>query len=302
MPSEASRSASLPSLLPILTRRISIALSTSPSASSRALLAVHHPRAGLVAQGLDVGCGDRRSCGGLLLRRLGCGAPRLSARRLSAAASAASAAAARGSRPSGSGAGSAAAAAPARLRPRLGGLGARPAARRRPRRLPRRPGRGALPPRPRCCARCSSASLGAARSSASRRAFSSASRARLLLLGAELGAALGDDVADRRRRSPCTSGSRRRCPGSRSRSPSGSQLVSTRPMIGMRRRWASRTAISSVLRSITNIASGARCMCLTPPRFACELLEVGLRPPSAHASAAARAGPRPRSARGRAGA
>src|ERR1700710_41160 len=38
VPSAASRSASLPSLLPILTRRISVALSTSPAASSRARL------------------------------------------------------------------------------------------------------------------------------------------------------------------------------------------------------------------------------------------------------------------------
>src|SRR6478752_6735081 len=38
VPSAASRSASLPSLLPILTLRISVALSTSPSASSRARL------------------------------------------------------------------------------------------------------------------------------------------------------------------------------------------------------------------------------------------------------------------------
>ena len=58
--------------------------------------------------------------------------------------------------------------------------------------------------------------------------------------------------------------------------PSGSQLVSTRPMIGMRRRWASRTAIASVLRSMTNIASGTRCMFLTPPRLACSFSEVGL--------------------------
>ena len=58
--------------------------------------------------------------------------------------------------------------------------------------------------------------------------------------------------------------------------PSGSQLVSTSPMIGIRRRWASRTAISSVLRSTTNIASGTRCMFLTPPRFAWSLIEVGL--------------------------
>src|SRR5918994_1610365 len=50
--------------------------------------------------------------------------------------------------------------------------------------------------------------------------------------------------------------------------PSGSQFVSTSPMIGMRSRCASRTAIASVLRSITNSASGTRCMFLTPPRFA----------------------------------
>src|SRR5271166_2536808 len=57
-------------------------------------------------------------------------------------------------------------------------------------------------------------------------------------------------------------------PGITKSIPSGSQLVSTRPMIGMRRRWASLTAIASVLRSITNIASGTRCMFFTPPRFA----------------------------------
>ena len=58
-------------------------------------------------------------------------------------------------------------------------------------------------------------------------------------------------------------------PGMTKSMPSGSQLVSTRPMIGMRRRWASLTAIASVLRSMTNIASGGRCMFLTPPRLAC---------------------------------
>jgi hypothetical protein len=57
-------------------------------------------------------------------------------------------------------------------------------------------------------------------------------------------------------------------PGTTKSMPSGSQLVSTRPMIGIRRRWASLTAIASVLRSITNIASGVRCMFLTPPRLA----------------------------------
>ena len=45
------------------------------------------------------------------------------------------------------------------------------------------------------------------------------------------------------------------------------QFVSTRPMIGMRRRWASRTAIASVLRSMMKQASGVRCMFLTPPRL-----------------------------------
>src|ERR1019366_1802363 len=57
-------------------------------------------------------------------------------------------------------------------------------------------------------------------------------------------------------------------PGTTKSMPSGSQLVSTRPMIGMRRRRASLTAISSVLRSITNMASGTRCMFFTPPRLA----------------------------------
>ena len=57
-------------------------------------------------------------------------------------------------------------------------------------------------------------------------------------------------------------------PGMTNSTPSGSQFVSTRPMIGMRRRWASRTAIASVLRSMMKIASGGRCMFFTPPRFA----------------------------------
>ena len=39
-------------------------------------------------------------------------------------------------------------------------------------------------------------------------------------------------------------------------------------MIGIRRRCASRTAIASVFRSMTNTASGTRCMFLTPPRLA----------------------------------
>ena len=58
--------------------------------------------------------------------------------------------------------------------------------------------------------------------------------------------------------------------------PSGSQLVSTKPMIGMRRRWASRTAINSVLRSITNIASGGALHVLDAAEVGLELLEVGL--------------------------
>ena len=57
-------------------------------------------------------------------------------------------------------------------------------------------------------------------------------------------------------------------PGITKSIPSGSQLVSTSPMIGIRSRCASRTAIASVLRSITNTASGTRCMFLTPPRLA----------------------------------
>ena len=42
-------------------------------------------------------------------------------------------------------------------------------------------------------------------------------------------------------------------------------------MIGIRRRWASRIAIASVLRSTTNIASGGRCMSRTPPRLVSSL-------------------------------
>ncbi len=47
----------------------------------------------------------------------------------------------------------------------------------------------------------------------------------------------------------------------------GSQLVSTRPMIGISRRLASRSAISSVFRSTITTASGSRCMSATPPRL-----------------------------------
>src|SRR5438270_9427799 len=43
------------------------------------------------------------------------------------------------------------------------------------------------------------------------------------------------------------------------------------PMIGMRSRWASRTAIVSVLRSITNTASGTRCMFLRSEEHTSEL-------------------------------
>ena len=52
---------------------------------------------------------------------------------------------------------------------------------------------------------------------------------------------------------------------------SGSQFVSTSPMIGILRRFASRTPIASVLRSTTNTASGGRCMSATPPRFVSSL-------------------------------
>ena len=57
-------------------------------------------------------------------------------------------------------------------------------------------------------------------------------------------------------------------PGMTYSMPSGSQFVSTSPMIGIRRRCASRTAISSTLRSMTTIAFGGRVMFFTPPRFA----------------------------------
>jgi hypothetical protein len=57
-------------------------------------------------------------------------------------------------------------------------------------------------------------------------------------------------------------------PGITKSIPSGSQLVSTSPMMGILRRCASRTAIASVLRSITKIAAGVPFMFFTPPRFA----------------------------------
>ena len=47
----------------------------------------------------------------------------------------------------------------------------------------------------------------------------------------------------------------------------GSQLESTSPMIGISRRSASRSAISSVFRSMITTASGMRCMSATPPRL-----------------------------------
>ena len=58
--------------------------------------------------------------------------------------------------------------------------------------------------------------------------------------------------------------------------PSGSQLVSTRPMIGMRRRWASRTAIASVLRSIDEHRVGDALHVLDAAEVGLQLLEVGL--------------------------
>ena len=49
-------------------------------------------------------------------------------------------------------------------------------------------------------------------------------------------------------------------------------------MIGILRRTASRTPISSVLRSTTNIASGGRCMSATPPRFVSSLSRSDIAP------------------------
>src|SRR5215217_5977846 len=60
-------------------------------------------------------------------------------------------------------------------------------------------------------------------------------------------------------------------PGITKSTGSGSQLVSTRPMIGIFSRAASRRAIASVLRSTTNTASGTRCMSRTPPRLTSSL-------------------------------
>src|ERR671922_420933 len=57
-------------------------------------------------------------------------------------------------------------------------------------------------------------------------------------------------------------------PGITRSTSSGSQFVSTRPMIGSPRRLASRTAICSLRRSMTNSASGWRLRSATPPRFA----------------------------------
>ena len=194
-----------------LTRRISIALldvAARPPAS--ALLAVHHPRAGAVAEGLDVLRADRGACGGPPYsvcglgwgsgghrlgaappRRLGGGRDRSRLREPASAAGVGRRAAC-----GRVGAASAAASAAWRrglglrappLRPRTCAPRLRPSRRReraasaarrlRALRLARLPPRPRAPPAPRPRAR--------ARSSASRRACSSASRARLLLLGAE---------------------------------------------------------------------------------------------------------------------
>ena len=96
------------------------------------------------------------------------------------------------------------------------------------------------------------------------------------------------DRARRRRRSrsrspivPITSWQERiasSLPGITKSTGFGSQLVSTRPMIGIRRRAASRTAISSVLRSVTKTASGSRSMSRTPPRLYSSLASSACMP------------------------
>src|SRR5271165_1313438 len=115
-------------------------------------------------------------------------------------------------------------------------------------------------------AACSSASR-RARASASRRAFSSASwRARSSSArNTAWPSATTSPIARVIRAQERIASS---LPGITKSMPSGSQFVSTSPMMGIRRRWASRTAMTSVLRSITNIAFGTRCMFLTPPRLA----------------------------------
>ena len=60
-------------------------------------------------------------------------------------------------------------------------------------------------------------------------------------------------------------------PGIARSTSSGSQFVSTRPISGMWRRLASRTASCSALRSITKIALGSFCMFATPDRFVSSL-------------------------------
>ena len=151
-----------------------------------------------------------------------------------------------------------------------------------------------------------------------RRRFSSssASRRSLVLLGLarappRRGASppaarqVAGAVLDRRRRwcrSPARrSGSRRRCPGSRSRPGLGSQLVSTRPMIGIRRRAASRSAISSVFRSMTKTASGQPLHVGDAAEVVLELVELAPHATSAPWSAAARAGRAPSGRAARAG-
>ena len=58
--------------------------------------------------------------------------------------------------------------------------------------------------------------------------------------------------------------------------PSGSQFVSTRPMIGMRRRWASCTAMTSVLRSIDEHRVGRALHVLDAAQVRAQLGQVGL--------------------------
>src|SRR5829696_4393095 len=104
------------------------------------------------------------------------------------------------------------------------------------------------------------------RSSSSRRLRSSSSARRFSSAARQVAAAPSIDEPR-----PPTIRSQERIasslPGITYRTGLGSQLESTRPMIGISRRSASRRAISSVFRSMMITASGMRCMSATPPRL-----------------------------------
>src|SRR4051812_10636036 len=104
------------------------------------------------------------------------------------------------------------------------------------------------------------------RSSSSRRFRSSSSARRFSSAARHVAAAVSIDEP-----SPPTIRSHERIasslPGITYRTGLGSQFESTRPMIGISRRSASRSAISSVFRSMMITASGMRCMSATPPRL-----------------------------------